>query len=84
MEHKPEKLVDINERVGSWRTHIRFNQKTEEQFEQEHEIAVYAQLRNKLLKMFPDVFKENLDPQDRLNIDPIKIELKEGHQQIPK
>ena len=77
-------MVDINERVGSWRTHIKFNQVTEEQFEQDHEVSVYAHLRNKLLKMFPDVFKENLDPEDRLNIDPIKIELKEGHEQIPK
>ena len=28
-EHKPEKLVEINERVGSWRTNIKFNQVTE-------------------------------------------------------
>ena len=33
-EHKPERLVSIQERVGSWRTEINFNQAlTEEQFE---------------------------------------------------
>ena len=43
-EHRPEKLVEINERVGSWRTNIKFNQVTEEKFEQDHEVAVYAHL----------------------------------------
>ena len=83
-EHRPEKLVEINERVGSWRRNIRFNQVTEEKFEQDHEVAVYTHLRNKLLKQFPEVFKEDLDPEDRLNIDPVKIKLKPGHEDLPK
>ena len=76
--------MDIKERVGSWRTYINFNNVTEEQFEDQHEIAVYEHLRQKLLKQFSDVFKEDLDPQDRLNIEPVKIELKEGHESLPK
>ena len=44
-EHNPEKLVDIRERVGSWRTSIKFNQVTEEKFEEDHEIEVYTNLR---------------------------------------
>merc|ERR1711867_357356 len=34
--------------------------------------------------MFSDVFKEDLDPEDRLRIEPVKIELKEGHEKLPK
>ena len=48
-EHQSEKLVDIRERIGSWRTSIRFNQVTEERFEEDHEIGVYTYLRNKLI-----------------------------------
>ena len=36
-EHQPEKLVDIRERIGSWRTSIWFNQIAEEKFEEDHE-----------------------------------------------
>ena len=82
-EHQPEKLVHINERIGSWRTNIRFNQITEEKFEEDHEVAVYTHLRNKLLKQFPEVFKEDLTPDDRLNIEPVKITLKPGHVNVP-
>ena len=40
-EHKPpERLVDIKERVGSWRTYINFNNVTEEQYEEQHEAEV--------------------------------------------
>ena len=34
---------------------------------------IYTHLKNKLLKMFPEVFKEDLTPEDRLNIEPVKI-----------
>ena len=67
----------------SWRTNIRFNQITEEKFEEDHEEAVYTHLRNKLLKQFPEVFKEDLTPNDRLNIEPVKITLKPGHENVP-
>ena len=50
--------------MGSWRTEINFNQAlTEEQFERDHEMTTYANLKKKLLKMFDDVFKEDLDPR---------------------
>ena len=63
----PKKLVEVKERAGSWRTDIRFNQIGEEEYEQDHEMAVYNKLRNKLLKMYEDVFKEDLTPADRIN-----------------
>ena len=82
-EHKPERLVDIKERVGSWRTSIKFNQVTEEKFEEDHEREVYAHLRNKLIKQFDDVFKEDLDPDDRIDVPPVKISMKPGHEDVP-
>ena len=45
---QPEKLVDIRERIGSWRYSIKFNQVTEEKFEEDHEIGVYTHPRNQL------------------------------------
>ena len=82
-EHKPERLVDIRDRVGSWRTSIKFNQVTTEKFEEDHEIEVYTHLRNKLIKQFDDVFKEDLSPEDRLDVPPVKLSLKPGHENIP-
>ena len=69
-EHRSEKLLDIREHVGSWRTSIKFNQVTEEKFEEDHEIEVYNHLKKKLIKHFADVFKEDLEPSDRLNVPP--------------
>ena len=48
-EYTPEKLVNIKERVGSWRTDIKFNQMTEEKFEKDHEIEVYDHMKRKLI-----------------------------------
>ena len=62
---------------------IRFNQVTEEKFEEDHEIGVYTKLRKKLIKQFSDVFKEDLSPSDRLNIEPVKITLKPGQENMP-
>ena len=36
-------------------------------------MEVYTHLRNKLIKQFSEVFKEDLTPDDRLNIEPLKI-----------
>ena len=83
-EHKPEKLVNIKERVGSWWTGIKFNQVTEEQFEKDHEIEVYDQLKKKLLKQFADVFKEDLEPSDCLDVTHVKIPLKPNYESMPK
>ena len=35
----PKKIVDIKERVGSWRTDIKFNQISEKEFERDHELG---------------------------------------------
>ena len=75
-EHTHEKLVDIKERVGSWRIGIKFNQVTKEKFEKYHEIEVFDHLKKKLLKQFADIFKEDLELSDRLDVPPVKIPLK--------
>merc|ERR1711888_559369 len=79
----PKKLVEVKERAGSWRTSIKFNQVTEEEYEAEHEMAVYKTLRNKLLKMYEDVFKENLEPSDRIDAPPVDIPLVPNAEEIP-
>ena len=60
-------MVDIKERVGSWRSSIKFNQITEEEFEQDHELKMYAHLRNKLIKQFDDVSVKVSDWYSALN-----------------
>ena len=48
-EVTPKKLVEVKERAGAWRTSIKFNQVTEEEYEAEHEMAVYKTLRLSLI-----------------------------------
>ena len=81
--HPPKKLVEVKERAGSWRTSIRFNQIAEEEYEKDHEMAVYNALRDKLLKMYEDVFKENLSPSDRIDAPPVEIPLVPNAEEIP-
>ena len=81
--HPPKKLVEVKERAGSWRTSIRFNQIGEEEYEKDHEMAVYDALRNKLLKMYEDVFKENLTPSDRIDGPPVEIPLVPNAEEVP-
>ena len=35
-----------------------------------------------MLKQFPEVFKEDLEPEDRLNIETVQIPLKPGHEDV--
>ena len=39
-------------------------------------------LRKRLIKMFDDIFKEDLTPADRLDIEPMKIQLVPHHKSI--
>ena len=82
-EAVPKNIVDIKERIGSWRTDIRINQTSEQDFERDHEIRVYSHLKKKLIKMFQDVFKEDLEQSDRLDVPPVKIPLIPDHESVP-
>ena len=78
----PEKIVNIKERQGLLRTDILFAPISEEQFEDQHEKKLYANLRKKLIKMFWDVFKEDLTPEDCLDIQPVKIQMVPHHKSV--
>ena len=41
---------------------------------------MYANLRKRLIKMFDDVFKENLTPANSLDVPPVKILLVPHHE----
>ena len=73
------KLVDIRERQGSIRSTLSFRHVEEEDYEDNED---FAKLRKRLLKDFRDVFKEELGQLDRLNVDPVKIELIDGHEEV--
>ena len=45
---------------------------------------MYSNLRKKLIKHCSEIFKDDLDPSDCLNIPPVKITLKSGHEKMPK
>ena len=57
---------------------------TEQKFEKDHEIELYDHLKKKLIKQFADIFKEDLEPSDRLDVPPMKIPLKPNHKSMPK
>ena len=46
-------------------------------------MAVYNALRDKLLKMYEDVFKENLSPSDRIDAPPVEIPLVPIAEEVP-
>ena len=78
----PKKMVDIKECVVSWHTDIKFAKISEEGFEQVHEKKVFTDLRKRLIKMFDDMFKDDLTPDDRLDIPPVKIPLVPYHESV--
>ena len=73
------KQFDIKERVGSMRSKLNMNQMGEEDWEEERKCE---ELKRQWLKDFSDIFKEDLTKEDRLNIDPIKIDLVEKYAEI--
>ena len=66
------KLVSIQERQGSIRTALKFNPVDEDNIDEDMEIE---KLRKKLLKKYSSVFKRDLDKDDRVDADPVKIDL---------
>ena len=66
------KLVSIQERQGSVRSALQFNRVNEEIIDEDLEIE---KLRKKLLKKYVAVFKHDLGPDDRVDMDPVKVEL---------
>ena len=79
---KAEKLkhFDLKERVGSMRSKLEMNQMGEEDWEEERKCE---ELKKQWLRDFSDIFKEDLTKEDRIDIEPIKIDLVENHAEIP-
>ena len=66
------KLVSIQERQGSVRSALQFHRVNEETID---EVQDVEKLRKKHLRKYAVVFKRDLGPEDRVNLDPVKVEL---------
>ena len=66
------KLVTIQERQGSVRSALQFHKVNEETIDEDQNVE---KLRKKLLRKYSAVFKRDLGKDDRVNLDPVKIEL---------
>ena len=65
-------LVSIQERQGSIRSALQFNWVDEETFDEDHDVE---KLRMKLRKKYAPVLKHDLGPKDRVDMDPVKVEV---------
>ena len=66
------KLVSIQERQGSVRRELQFHRVNEETIDEDQDVE---KLGKKLLRKYAVVFKRDLGPEDRVNLDPVKVEL---------
>ena len=72
-------LFTLQERVGSLRSHLEMKEMSEEEWEDEKRCS---DLKKAWLRDFPEVFKEDLGREDRINIEPIVIDLVPNHEDI--
>ena len=70
-------LCTLQERVGSLRTHLEMKEMNEEEWEDER---ACNNLKKKWLRDYPGVFKEDLDINDRIEMEPVEVDLVENHQ----
>ena len=70
-KEKPTKLVDIKEKVGSQRTNLKFKDASDEDLETER---LLHNMRERLIKKYSDVFKSDLGPEERKNMEHYKVE----------
>ena len=72
-------MYTLQERIGSLRSHLSFKQENEEEWKEENECE---EIRKAWLKDYPHVFKEDLTREDRIEMDPVKVQLVEDHESI--
>ena len=72
-------MYTLQERIGSLRSQLSFKQENEEEWKEENECE---KIRKAWLKDFPNVFKEDLTIEDRIEMDPVKVQLVEDHENI--
>ena len=75
----PTHLVDILERQGSLRTSMKFHAVDEDTVNLDRELA---KIKARLLKKYHMVFKDDLDRNDRLDVDSIKLDLVDNYDNI--
>merc|ERR1712215_37346 len=73
------RLYTLQERVGSLRSQLSFKQVNEEEWKEEKECE---EIRKAWLKDYPQVFKEDLSKEDRIQMDPVVVELVPDHENI--
>ena len=77
MEDK--ELCILQERVGSLRTHLELKEMNEEEWEDE---KACSNLKKSWLRDYPDVFKEDLDMNDCIDMEPVIVDLVDNHKGI--
>ena len=73
------RLCTLQERVGSLQSQLSFKQVNEEEWKEEKECE---EIRKAWLRDYPQVFKEDLSKEDRIQMDPVVVELIENHENI--
>ena len=74
-----KKLVSLQERIGSLRSKLVFNQWEEEDIELSQDCV---KLRKRWIQDYPEIFKEVLGEEDRIEIEPVVFKRKEGFENI--
>ena len=69
----------LRERVGSLRSHLELKEMNKEEWEDE---KACNELREKWLADYDDVFKEDWEETDRIQMEPVVVDLMEKHQEI--
>merc|ERR1712030_65974 len=69
----------LQERVGSLRSQLSFKQVNEKEWEEERKCQ---EIRKAWLRDYPEVFNEDLSKEDRINMDPVVVDLIPDHEQV--
>ena len=66
------KLTTIQERQGGIRSSLKFHKVNEENVYEDLDVE---KIRKKLMRKYASVFKKDLGKEDRVRMDPVKVEL---------
>ena len=72
IEEVGPKLATIQERQGSIRTSLQFHKHDEDSIDEDLDVE---KIRKKLMRKYASVFKRDLGKEDRVRMDPVKVEL---------
>ena len=74
-----KEMFTLQERVGSLRSLIEFKEMNEQDWEDERKCQ---ELKQAWLRDFPEVFKEDLGKEDRIEMEPVVVDLVPNHEEI--